>query len=124
MQWSFDLPFLPTFEVWHSAVMSYPLLLLSQLGIIAALTKTALDFSTGRADASRQSGRLWLWFGLVYLGAMLARLILGLTVMSSHFWFSRHLPTTFHIVLASFVMLVGLFHWRKHGALRANVQDG
>ena len=124
LQWRFDISFLPAFEIWHSAVLPYPVLLLTQLGIIATLAKIALDFSTGRADASRRSGGLWLGFGLTYLGAMLARLILGLTVLSSHFWFSRHLPTTFHIVLASFVVLVGLFQRRNQRALGATAQAG
>ncbi len=43
---------------------------------------------------------------------MVVRLVLGLTVMSSHYWFANHLPTVFHLVLASFMGITGAFHLR------------
>jgi len=124
VQWRFELPFLPRFEAWHSAVVPYPVLLLIQLGIIACFAKIAFQISTSSIEASRRSGDLWFWFGLAYLGAMLARLVLGLTVLSSHFWFSNPLPTAFHLVLASFVVLVGLSYRRARAARGAEPEAG
>ena len=124
VQWRFEVPFLPPFDAWHSAVMPYPVLLLTQLGIIIFLAKIASEFSTGRIEPSRRSGNLFFWFGLAYLGAMLARLLLGFTVLSSHSWFSHHLPSAFHVVLASFIMLVGLYHRHTFGSPDAGREVG
>ena len=106
------LPFLPPFEQWHSAVIPYPLLLMSQIIILGFLSKIAFAFSKGRVVPSRTSGRIWLAFGTIYFGAMMLRLILGLTIFSGHAWFSNHLPTFFHLVLASFLLVVGMYHVR------------
>jgi hypothetical protein len=43
---------------------------------------------------------------------MLARLVLGATVLSSQRWFARPLPTIFHIVLATYLLLCGHYHLR------------
>ena len=43
--------------------------------------------------------------GLVYLAAALLRLVVGLTELSDHSWFDAPLPSVFHALLASFVVL-------------------
>ena len=48
---------------------------------------------------------------------MVVRLMLGLTVLSSHYWFANHLPTFFHLVLASFMLVAGAFHLRHSAFL-------
>jgi hypothetical protein len=104
--------FLPPFERWHSAVFSYPILFLIQSAILIFLFKVALTFSRGKVIPSRTSGRIWLVLGGVYLIIMAARFTLGLTIYSDHFWFSNHVPTLFHIVLASFLLIVAKYHLR------------
>ena len=112
LQARFDIPFLPPFEAWHSDVFPYGLLLLAQTLIIALFARIALAFSRERVEASRNAGRFYLSFGLVYLVAMLTRFALGVSALSEHPWFSNHLPTFFHVVLASFLVVVGSFHVR------------
>ena len=112
VQWRIDVPFLPSFEAWHSDVLPYGLLLTTQVLVFGAYGWVALAFTKERVQPSRRSAWLWLSIGAVYAGAMAVRLVLGLTVMSSHYWFANHLPTFFHVVLASFMGVVGGFHLR------------
>lgn len=60
-----------------------------------------------------------LAFGAIYCTTMLVRLVLGLTIFRSNRWFSSILPTTFHLVLASYLLLDGHFHFR-YGATARN----
>ncbi len=50
--------------------------------------------------------------GGLYLVVMIARLVLGLTAMAGDPWFDRPLPTVFHLLLACFLIAVGMFHRR------------
>ena len=51
-----------------------------------------------------------LVIGWFYFGLMGIRLIVGLTIAPDHYWFSARLPTVFHMVLASFILVYGRFH--------------
>jgi hypothetical protein len=51
----------------------------------------------------------------LYFAAMVARLILGLTMLSDLRWFASPIPTVFHLVLATSLPLYGHFHY-VHGA--------
>lgn len=97
---------LPPMARWHSDLMPYPVLLGAQVLILALMARIALDFTRGRGffvQPRRFFAVHWLWFGWIYLGAMLARLaIQGPTI-----------PVFFHYVLAAFVIAVGLWHRRR-----------
>ncbi len=105
--------FLPSFDAWHSATVPYWLLVASQLVIITILAATAWRFTYGNVHPRPILGRTLLVLGCIYLGVMLVRLALGLTILTAHPWFSKVLPTIFHIVLAAFLILVGLYHVRR-----------
>jgi hypothetical protein len=107
-----DTSFLPRFDEWHSGVVPYPLLLVTQLCIVVWLVRTAWRFTAGSVAARRGLGIAMVAFGGVYLAIMLARLVLGATLLSSQRWFARPLPTVFHIVLATYVLVYGDFHTR------------
>ena len=105
-----DSPLLPRFESWHGGVLPYPALLLAQLLIIAWFTRTAWRFSKGDVTPHHRRG-IWVTaFGIVYFLTMLARLILGLTVLRESRWFTSYLPTFFHLVLASYLLLYAHYH--------------
>ena len=110
LQWYGEVTFLPPFDAWHSAVVPYPVLLSVQLCIMAFLGKVSLDFSTGRIKASDRAAGRWLAFGIVYMSVMIVRLLLGLTLLTEQSWFSNYLPTAFHIILAAYVIIVGVYH--------------
>jgi hypothetical protein len=114
-------PFLPPFESWHSGVLPYPALVGAQLLIIAWLARTAWHFSRGDVTPHYRLGVRVLVFGGLYFATMLARLVLGLTVLSTNRWFSSILPTIFHLVLASYLLVYGHFHF-LHGAIALRSQ--
>lgn len=54
--------------------------------------------------------------------AMLIRLIGGFTFATHHYWFTAFIPTMFHLVLASFMLLVGYYHLHyKHPKLARGI---
>jgi hypothetical protein len=99
-----DVQFLPPVQAWYSGLMPYPYLLPSQVLIIALMAKICVDFTLQRGffyEPRRLFAKEWLWFGYVYLAAMIARAI---------FLWDHPIPIVFHWVLASFVISVGLSH--------------
>src|SRR6185503_1584183 len=110
-----DSALLPPFESWHSAALPYSVLLATQLTILGTLGWTARRFTNGNVVARRSIGRVALILGALYFITMVIRLILGLTVLRSTRWFASPIPTLFHLVLASSVLLYGRFHWIHGG---------
>jgi hypothetical protein len=102
--------FLPPFESWHSGALPYPVLLCSQVLILAWLVWTARGFTTGIVEPSRRVGRVTLALGGVYFGGMVLRLLLGATILHGQRWFASPLPTFFHLVLSLYLVLFGHFH--------------
>jgi hypothetical protein len=113
IQSRFAVPFLPAFEQWQGSSLPYGVLLASQIVIIAMFAFIAWRFSSGRITPRPALGATLLALGGVYFAVMLARLVLGLTVLSHSHWFASHIPAFFHLVLAGFIVLVGHFHWRN-----------
>lgn len=96
---------LPPVDRWQSGLLPYPVLLLSQLAILAVQLTIAIQAGRGAgwfADPLRpRAGAALVVLAALYLGGMAYR-------------FSRPsprlIPTTFHCVLASFLLAAGLFH--------------
>ena len=107
-----DLESLPSFEAWQSGALPYWLLLVFQILIIGVCAWSAWRFTVGKVCAKRSRGLILLCFGMVYFGLMIVRLSLGLTIFSGHYWFDKPLPSFFHLVLATFVLTVGYYHWK------------
>lgn len=103
---------LPRFESWQGSNLPYPVLLAAQIVILALLARIAFQFTTGAVQPRHRTGHWLLGLGGVYFGTMLARLVLGATVLSANPWFAKPVPTFFHLVLASFMLLVGYYHYR------------
>jgi hypothetical protein len=107
------LPFLPPFGAWYSGALAYPWLLASQILIIAVMAWVIAGFAKGSILARRKLGVWLLALGGIYFAVMLFRLIAGFTFAIDHHWLGAHIPAFFHIVLASFVLLVGHFHYKN-----------
>lgn len=101
---------LPPFAAWHSAALPYPVLLASQIVILALMVRLALRYTQGHARRHPWVGRWLLGIGLAYFGLMLVRLVLGQTVLAGHPWFGQVIPAVFHLVLASFLLSLGAWH--------------
>jgi hypothetical protein len=110
------LPLIPSFDAWYSGVVPYGGLLVAQLVILAVLVSSTWMLWKGRVSPRRRTGVILLVAGSIYGGVMIARLVLGATILRDHSWFARPLPTVFHLVLAGFLLVYGHFHFR--GATR------
>lgn len=105
----------PSFDSWHSGALPYPVLVASQLLIIGWLASTARQLSRGHPVPHRRRGVIMLALGAAYFLSMVARLVLGATWLRDEHWFASPIPTVFHLVLASAVLVYGHFHY-KYGA--------
>lgn len=105
----YPVPFLPPFGAWHGAVMPYPLLVIIQVVIIVALTIILWRVRSDAIVPSRWKYRVCFILGGIYFSFIAFRLFAGLTFLSDHPWFSQSLPAFFHVVLASFILLLGRY---------------
>ena len=98
---------LPPFQAWHGAVLSYPVLVVLQVGIMVALM--SVFWSVRRRDIAPRPWKYQVCFvlGGLYFVAMAFRLFAGLTFLADHPWFSKSLPAFFYAVLATFMLTLG-----------------
>ena len=107
--------FLPPSEAWYSGLIPYPVLLPSQIAIVALQIKIDLDFTRQAGWAygpSRRAGRFLLWFGSVYLAAMIVRFVIRMAIYPDQPWAGATIAIIFHWVLAAYLLVVGYHHWR------------
>jgi len=104
-------PFLPPMDDWQSGLLPYPLLLASQIAILGVFAVVCMHFS--RAGGYFFRPRKWLatplWIaGWIYAAGMIVRYaVLRIDAI----------PVVFHVVLASFLLVVA--HHHRHGMGRA-----
>jgi hypothetical protein len=104
---------LPPMREWYSGLLSYPLLLPAQLLIVLLLGAVCRDFTRGRGwfvTPRPRLGRWATWLGSIYLGAMIVRYAIWMTLHPDARWLGGTLPIVFHCVLATFVILFGRHH--------------
>ena len=104
---------LPPMEAWYSGLLPYPILLPTQVCILAVQAAIDLDVWRGRGFFARlrpRAGRRLRWLAVIYALAMLIRLV----VTGSH-----PIPVTFHWVLAAYLFTLGRIADRRGGAIRA-----
>ena len=106
----YPVEFLPAFDRWHSGALPYVLLVGVQGVILAACVRIVWGVFKGTIAPSTQKGKVLFALGTIYLLGMCTRLFVGLTIAPDHYWFGATLPTVFHLVLASFIMVYGRFH--------------
>jgi hypothetical protein len=112
----FDAGFLPPMARWYSGLLPYPWLLASQAVIILVYGKVCVDFTRGQGffvRPRRRFGVALLAFGALYLGAMLARYGIRMSLYPGERWTGGSIPTFFHWVLAGFLLVLGRYHWRE-----------
>lgn len=100
------LPGLPDFDAWHGGTMPYPVLLAFQLAILAIMLAANRTCTRGRLMPRPRLARGLTVFGTLYFVAMLARLALGQSLAPAPAWFERPLPTLFHLVLATWLLIL------------------
>lgn len=107
----YPVSFLPTFDEWHSGALPYGVLVGFQIIIIILCLFAIREVSRPAINPDRKKGRLLLIAGGFYFAIMIGRLIGGYTFAASMHWFTVRIPTVFHLVLASFILLYGHFHF-------------
>jgi hypothetical protein len=100
-------PFLPPMDEWQSGLLPYPVLLASQIAIGAVLATVCIQFSRGKGYFVRPHAwlatPLWLVGWLYAIGMVVRYAILRRDLI----------PVTFHIVLATFLLVVAHEHRRR-----------
>lgn len=112
----FGVKFLPPMEAWFSGLLPYPELLTSQILIIFLYGKICLDFARGHGYFVTPRPRLGInlvKFGWFYLGVMIIRYVIRMGLYPRERWTGGSIPIFFHWVLASFVLVLGHYHWRS-----------
>lgn len=105
-----DVPYIPSFNQWHSASMPYGLLIFFQAVIILIFARITLSFTWARVVPRYRAGLGFLAIGGLYFFLMLSRLIIGAFSLSDIPWWNNPIPSFFHLVLATFLIVVGYFH--------------
>ena len=103
-------------EEWFSGLLPYPELLTSQILIILLYGKVCLDFARGYGyfvTPRPHLGINLLKFGWLYLGVMIIRYVIRMALYPHERWTGGSIPIFFHWVLASFLLVLGHYHWRS-----------
>lgn len=107
--------FLPPMKAWYSGLIPYPWLIVCQIAIIILYGKVCLDFSRGEGFfmvPRRGLGKGLLIVGSIYLAGMILRYVLRMAFHPEARWFGGTIPIFLHWVLATFLLIVGNFHWK------------
>jgi uncharacterized protein len=105
-----SVAWLPQLGAWQGSSLPYGFLLSSQLFILAVMLRIAQQHSRGCVQKNTSKGKWLLVFGALYFVGMAGRLVIGIADLSMHPWFQKFIPAFFHLVLATFVLLLAAFH--------------
>jgi uncharacterized protein len=102
---------LPAMEQWH--LMPYRYLLPTQLLFLGVMVWLIRDFFAGSGaavDRSRTFGLFLVAFSLAYALSMAVRYVVRMARRPEERWFGGTIPIVFHLVLASFLFVIGAYH--------------
>jgi len=108
---------LPPWEEWFSGALPYQWLLATQILIIMLLGRVCLDLSHRRGffGIPRPAlGSFLLTLGTIYALAMFVRYTIRMGLYPHERWTGGSIPIFFHMVLASFVLVLAAYH--RHAA--------
>lgn len=104
--------FLPPFDDFQGSGLPYPALLGAQLVILAVAATVIARMHRGKSLIGRRLVVPLAAAGGLYFAVMAVRLVLGLSVLSHSGWFSTWIPTVFHLVLATKLLLISAYQRR------------
>lgn len=111
---------LPDFAAWHSGLLPYEFLLISQLLIVAAFAVITVRVASGRVQPRSTVATVLLSMGAIYFAVMSFRLGGALTNSVKLGPLSANpLPAAFHLVLSAWLLVLGLYHERGSRAASA-----
>jgi len=100
---------LPPLEMWQGSNLPYPALFAAQIGILLMIGWVYARMTAGRSVMPPRFAVAVIGLGAIYFSVMAVRLVLGLTTMADVKWFASPIPATFHLVLATIVMVIGTY---------------
>ena len=100
---------LPPLERWQGGNLPYPALLAAQIGTLVLIAWAYRRMAAGRSVMAARMAMPVIALGVIYFGVMAVRLGLGFSTMADVKWFASPIPTGFHLVLASIVMVTGVY---------------
>lgn len=109
----YPIAVLPPFDAWHGAVLSYPMLLASQIIVLVILVVVLWRVRADAITPSPWKYRTCFALGGVYFVFMCFRLLAGLTFLRDDPWFAKSLPAFFHVVLATFILVLGHYVFKR-----------
>ena len=105
-----DIAFLPTFEKWHSNTLPYTVLFFFQILIIILYSRICIRVSKNTLKANANIGKFLRIFGTIYFLSMIIRYIISMIYYPELRWFGHIIPIFFHLVLSSFLIVLGKYH--------------
>jgi len=109
----FDATWLPPMDEWYSGLLSYPLLLPTQIMIVALMVVMNIGVQRGRGPLAVVSARVahpLRAFSYVYFAAMVIRYALTMVLVPERRWFGGTIPIVFHCVLALYLYTWSGYH--------------
>ena len=112
-----DVRFLPPMPEWYSGLLPYPILLPTQLAILAVQAKISVEFWRGDGlfvTPRPRGGRVLRWVSVVYFLAMVVRFGLTMAWRPERRWLGTGtIPIVFHWVLAAYLFTLSHHHLRR-----------
>ena len=105
VQLAYPGSWLPSFDQWQSGALPYAVLLAGQVAILGAQFHIFCSVRAAHAMLSNRSHRVVRAFAHTYLAVMVVRLLAGLSGAAPGSWFDARLPTVFHLLLATFLLV-------------------
>lgn len=99
---------LPEFQAWSSGVIPYPPLFVIQCLLLWGMVTLIRTLPTTRPQ--RPLGVVLMLLAILYFSVMCLRFLIALFNLSHIGWFQLALPSFFHMVLATYLGLVGWYH--------------
>ncbi|MDE0661687.1 MAG: hypothetical protein OXI79_18785 [Gammaproteobacteria bacterium] len=115
IQITMPVAFLPPLESFKGSELPDPVLLGAQIVILILFVVVVRRIAAGSRVIALRWAYPTIVLGVIYFLVMTARLALGLTILADDKWFAAPIPASFHLVLASAVILIGAYD-RTHVA--------
>ncbi|MCI5066403.1 hypothetical protein MRY87_11825 [bacterium] len=106
MQYALEFTWLPPFSRFQSGSIPYPLLLSLQVVILSLGWPLSLRIKQRTTPLSPKIIRWIRPLGVVYLLFSVIRLFLGTCIYTEHSFWAAHIPSIFHLMLATWLLLV------------------
>lgn len=101
--------FLPPLESFKGSELPDAVLLAAQIVILILFVVVVRRMAAGIRVIALRWTYPTIVLGVIYFLVMTARLVLGHTILADDKWFAAPIPASFHLVLASAVMLIGAY---------------